>query len=272
MQHYIPPRLAQRLKGRCGLRIGGKRLLKVVGHYRLARRRVGSLPTPIGLGRMDLHQSRRAHPAFGDQCLGAGAIDLRPTAARAAMKSHSISPTSPHADPRVFGDLARRAEEAGRDGFFIWDHIQVSWPDTVGDPTVQLAAIAMATSRIRFGPMVTPLPRRHPWKLAREAATLDQISNGRLVLGIGLGGDWFTELSTFGIRSTMWRAEMLDEGLAIVTGLLTGDTFSFEGKHYTIKPTQFIPKPKIPARSGKLRFKAIVVLRSAWPRAPARSD
>lgn len=153
----------------------------------------------------------------------------------------------PYADPRVLADLARRAEDAGWDGFFIWDHIQVSWPDAVGDPTVQLAAIAMATSRIRFGPMVTPLPRRHPWKLAREAATLDQISNGRLILGIGLGGDWFTELSTFGYPvDDVLRAEMLDEGLAIVCGLLTGEPFSFAGKHYTIKPTQFMPKPVQP--------------------------
>jgi alkanesulfonate monooxygenase SsuD/methylene tetrahydromethanopterin reductase-like flavin-dependent oxidoreductase (luciferase family) len=153
----------------------------------------------------------------------------------------------PYADPRVLADLAHRAEGAGWDGFFIWDHIQVSWLDAVGDPTVQLAAIAMATSRIRFGPMVTPLPRRHPWKLAREAATLDQISNGRLILGIGLGGDWFTEMSTFGHPlDDVIRAEILDEGLAILTGLLSGEPFSFAGKHYTIKPTQFLPKPVQP--------------------------
>ena len=153
----------------------------------------------------------------------------------------------PYADPRVLADLARRAEDAGWDGFFIWDHVQVSWPDAVGDTTVQLAAIAMATARILFGPLVTPIPRRHPWKLAREAATLDQLSNGRLILGVGLGGDWFKELSTFGYPTDdVTRAEMLDEGLAIVTGLLTGEQFSFTGKHYKIAPTQFLPKPSQP--------------------------
>src|ERR1700676_703002 len=150
----------------------------------------------------------------------------------------------PYADPRVLADLAHQAEESGWDGFFIWDHIQVSWPDAVGDPTVQLAAIAIATKRIKFGPMVTPLPRRHPWKLAREAAALDHLSGGRLILGIGLGGDWFGELSAFGYPvDDVERAEILDDGLAIVTGLLSGEPFSFAGKHYTIKPTQFLPKP-----------------------------
>jgi len=165
----------------------------------------------------------------------------------------------PYADPRVLADLARRAEAAGWDGFFIWDHIQVSWPEAVGDPTVLLAAIAMATSRIKFGPMVTPLPRRHPWKLAREAATLDHLSNGRLILGIGLGGDWFTEMSTFGYAlDDVVRAEILDEGLAIVTGLLSGEPFSFAGKHYTIKPTQFLPKPVQP--------RIPIWIAGTWPR------
>ncbi|HVN27841.1 MAG TPA: LLM class flavin-dependent oxidoreductase [Candidatus Binataceae bacterium] len=165
----------------------------------------------------------------------------------------------PYADPRVLADLARRAEYAGWDGFFIWDHVQVSWPDAVGDTTVQLAAIAMATSRIRFGPMVTPLPRRHPWKLAREAATLDQLSNGRLILGIGLGGDWFKELSTFGYPlDDMTRAEMLDEGLAILTGLLSGEEFSFAGNHYKVAPTRFMPKPIQP--------RIPIWIAGTWPR------
>src|SRR5258708_27393093 len=103
----------------------------------------------------------------------------------------------PYADPRLLAELARMTEDSGWDGFFIWDHVQVGWPDTVGDPTVQLAAIAAATKRVRFGPMVTPLVRRHPWKLAREAVTLDHLSEGRLILGIGLGGEWFAEMSTF---------------------------------------------------------------------------
>lgn len=153
----------------------------------------------------------------------------------------------PYADPRTLAQLAHEAEDSGWDGFFIWDHVQVSWPDPVGDPTVALAAIALATKSIRFGPMVIPLPRRYPWKVAREAATLDNLSNGRLILGIGLGSDVLTELSTFGIPTDdIVRAEMLDEGLAVLTGLLSGEQFSFSGKHYTVKATQFLPKPVQP--------------------------
>jgi alkanesulfonate monooxygenase SsuD/methylene tetrahydromethanopterin reductase-like flavin-dependent oxidoreductase (luciferase family) len=164
-----------------------------------------------------------------------------------------------YADPRVLADLAHRAEDSGWDGFFIWDHILAPGPQAVGDPTVLLAAIATATSRIRFGPMITPLPRRHPWKLAREAAALDHLSGGRLILGFGLGGDWFTELSTFGYAvDDGARAEVLDEGLAIVTGLLSGEKFSFAGKHYTIKPTQFLPKP--------IQSQIPIWIAGTWPR------
>jgi alkanesulfonate monooxygenase SsuD/methylene tetrahydromethanopterin reductase-like flavin-dependent oxidoreductase (luciferase family) len=153
----------------------------------------------------------------------------------------------PYADPRTLAGLAHEAEDSGWDGFFIWDHVQVSWPDPVGDPTVALAAIAMATKSIRFGPMVIPLPRRHPWKVAREAATLDHLSGGRLTLGIGLGSDALTELTTLGIPTDdRVRAEMLDEGLAVLTGLLSGEQFSFLGKHYTVKATQFLPRPVQP--------------------------
>lgn len=165
----------------------------------------------------------------------------------------------PYADPRVLADLAHQAEESGWDGFFIWDHIQVGWPDPVGDPTVQLAAIAMATKRIKFGPMVTPLARRYPWKVAREAVTLDHLSGGRLILGAGLGGDWFTELSTFGYpMSDTVRAEILDESLEIVRGLLSGEAFSFGGKHYTLKPTQFLPKP--------VHSRIPIWIAGTWPR------
>jgi alkanesulfonate monooxygenase SsuD/methylene tetrahydromethanopterin reductase-like flavin-dependent oxidoreductase (luciferase family) len=165
----------------------------------------------------------------------------------------------PYADPRVLADLAHRAEDAGWDGFFIWDHILMMGGGPVGDPTVQLAAIAAATSRIRFGPMITPLPRRHPWKLAREAASLDHLSGGRLILGIGLGGDWFGELSTFGHPvDDVARGEVLDEGLAIVSGLLRGEQFSFAGKHYTVKPTQFLPKPIQP--------RIPIWIAGTWPR------
>ncbi len=165
----------------------------------------------------------------------------------------------PYSDPRTMGELARASEDSGWDGVFIWDHIQTGWPENVGDTTVLLAAIASATSRVSFGPMVTPLPRRNPWKVAREAVSLDHLSGGRFVLGAGLGGDWFTELSTFGVPANdTTRAEMLDEALAIIVGLWTGEPFAFEGKHYRIKQTQFLPKP--------VQLHIPIWLAGTWPR------
>lgn len=106
-------------------------------------------------------------------------------------------------DPRVLADLAHLAEDAGWDGYFLWDHIYFTAPGApiapVGDPWITLAAMACATSRIRLGTVVTPVPRWHPWKLAREVVTLDHLSNGRVVLGVGIGSDSFGgDFSEFG--------------------------------------------------------------------------
>ncbi len=150
----------------------------------------------------------------------------------------------PYADPRMLATLAHEAEDAGWDGFFIWDHIQVGWKDAVADPWIALAAMACATSRIRLGALITPVARRHPWKLARETVTLDHLSQGRLVLGVGLGLDVFGELSTFGTPlDDRVRAGMLDEGLEIILGLWKGEQFSFEGKHFHVGETTFLPTP-----------------------------
>jgi alkanesulfonate monooxygenase SsuD/methylene tetrahydromethanopterin reductase-like flavin-dependent oxidoreductase (luciferase family) len=156
-----------------------------------------------------------------------------------------------YANPRLLTQLAHEAEDAGWDAFFLWDHIQVGWPDAVADPWIALAAMAMATSRILLGPIVTPLYRRHPWKLARETVTLDHLTGGRVVLGVGLGDDVFGEIRTFdGPMDPRTRAAMLDEGLEVLLGLWSAEKFSFEGKHYTIRDAQFLPapvqKPRIP--------------------------
>ena len=98
------------------------------------------------------------------------------------------------ADPALVARLCAEAEEAGWDGVFVWD--QVRWREPVveiADPQITLAAIASATERIRLGPMVTPLARRRPAKVARETATLDRLSGGRLTLGVGLGSDRFAQ-------------------------------------------------------------------------------
>jgi alkanesulfonate monooxygenase SsuD/methylene tetrahydromethanopterin reductase-like flavin-dependent oxidoreductase (luciferase family) len=104
--------------------------------------------------------------------------------------------------------------------------------------------MAVATSRIKLGTMVTPVPRRRPWTLARQLTTLDRLSGGRAVAGVGLGGDWFGDYSKFG-EPTDRKAhgEMLDEGLQIMAGLWSGEPFSFEGKHFQIKDVQYLPKP-----------------------------
>lgn len=149
-----------------------------------------------------------------------------------------------YADVRALADLAHEAEEMGWDGFFIWDHMQTEPNAPMADPWVALTAIAMRTERIRFGALVTPLPRRRPWKFARETATLDQLSGGRLIVGVGIGGDWWGEYSAFG-EPTDDRAHgaILDEALDVVTGLWSGQPFSYEGQYYTIRDAQFLPTP-----------------------------
>ena len=154
-------------------------------------------------------------------------------------------------------ELAKEAEKAGWDGFFLWDHIYADdmQDANVLDPFIVLAAIASHTKKIRIGTTVTPLARRQPWKIARETASLDQLSNGRFILGVGLGGDPVNEFAAFGLESNAKiRGEMLDESLEILQGLWSGEKFAYNGKHYQIKETQFLPatvqKPTIPIWVG----------------------
>lgn len=151
-------------------------------------------------------------------------------------------------DVRLLAQLAYEAEEAGWDGFFIWDHIGSGpdwpWPASVADPWVALTAMAMTTKRIKIGPLVTPLPRRRPWQVARETVSLDHLSNGRLILGVGIGSDFAREFSCFGeAGSDKLHAEMLDEGLEVLTRLWSGETFSYTGKHYQLSNALFQPRP-----------------------------
>ena len=150
------------------------------------------------------------------------------------------------ADPRVVAGLAAEAEAAGWHGVFVWDHLRWREPvRQVADPWIALAAIATATDRVRLGPMVTPLARRRPAKVARETATLDLLSGGRLTLGVGLGGDRFGhELSRTGEElDDRTRAGMLDESLAILAGAWSGEPVHHEGEHYTVADIRFLPRP-----------------------------
>ncbi len=149
----------------------------------------------------------------------------------------------PFADARVLAGLASGAEAAGWDGFFIWDHVAMAWPDDVVDTTVALTAIALATERVRFGALVTPLPRRRVTKVARETATLDRLSGGRLVFGAGLG-IYREEFDALGDEPEMRRrASMLDEGLDVLSRLWAGGAVSHAGEHYAVETTGFTPVP-----------------------------
>jgi alkanesulfonate monooxygenase SsuD/methylene tetrahydromethanopterin reductase-like flavin-dependent oxidoreductase (luciferase family) len=131
-----------------------------------------------------------------------------------ARRAIFVAPFDELADPRLLAELAADSEAAGFDGFFLWDHIVHSPARAVLDPWIAMAAIAMTTERILTGPMVTPLSRRRPHKLARETMTLDLLSNGRLILGVGLGSDHHGELAPFGeIHHPREQAKLLDDGL-----------------------------------------------------------
>jgi alkanesulfonate monooxygenase SsuD/methylene tetrahydromethanopterin reductase-like flavin-dependent oxidoreductase (luciferase family) len=150
------------------------------------------------------------------------------------------------ADPKVVARLAADAEAAGWDGCFVWD--QLCWRAPVrqvADPWIALTAIATATERLRLGPMVSPLPRRRPAKVARETATLDRLSDGRLTLGVGLGSDRFGgELSKTGEQlDDRRRGQMLDESLAILAAAWSGEPVHHRGGHYTVDDIEFLPRP-----------------------------
>jgi alkanesulfonate monooxygenase SsuD/methylene tetrahydromethanopterin reductase-like flavin-dependent oxidoreductase (luciferase family) len=161
------------------------------------------------------------------------------------------------ASARAFAELAIEAEEAGWDGFFIWDHILHSLSQRVPlvDPWVTLGAVAIRTEQIRIGTTVTPVARRRPWKLAREAVTLDHLSNGRLTIAVGLGDPAVAEYAQFGEEpDARIRAEKLDEGLDILVGLMKGKPFAYEGKHFTVEKSVFLPSsvqsPRMPIWVG----------------------
>ena len=150
------------------------------------------------------------------------------------------------ADPAIVARLSAEAEEAGWEGMFVWDHVRWREPVVdVADPWITLAAIATVTERIRLGPMVTPLARRRPVKVARETATLDRLSGGRLTLGVGLGGDEFgREYSMTGEElDDRRRARMLDASLEILTAAWSGEPVHHHGEHYTVDGMRFLPRP-----------------------------
>jgi alkanesulfonate monooxygenase SsuD/methylene tetrahydromethanopterin reductase-like flavin-dependent oxidoreductase (luciferase family) len=190
----------------------------------------------------------------------------------------------PDLDVTTAPTLAALAEAAGWDGVFIPDCISIEVPGSpafpASDPWVTLAAMALATSRVRLGPMVAAVPRRRPWKLAREVATLDILSGGRMILPVGIGAAaddaGFRETGEdMGVRG---RAERMDEALNILAGLWRGEPFSHTGRHFQVGHMTQLPMPVqrprvpvwvvgvIPARKSverALRWDGIVVQKAA---------
>jgi alkanesulfonate monooxygenase SsuD/methylene tetrahydromethanopterin reductase-like flavin-dependent oxidoreductase (luciferase family) len=150
----------------------------------------------------------------------------------------------PFAAPATLVALGVEAERAGWDGVFFWDHIV--WrgdpPLDLHDPWVLLGAVAAATERVVLGPLVTPLARRRPWVVAKQVTTLDHLSGGRAVLGVGLGEPPDADFAAFGDPpAARDRAAALDEGLAVVDGLWRGP-LAHRGDRFTVE-AELRPRP-----------------------------
>jgi alkanesulfonate monooxygenase SsuD/methylene tetrahydromethanopterin reductase-like flavin-dependent oxidoreductase (luciferase family) len=147
------------------------------------------------------------------------------------------------ADPRAVAAVAGAAEAAGWDGLFVWDHVvHRSHPRAFGDPWMLLTAAALATSRIKLGTLVTPVPRRRPQQLARQVATLDALSDGRVIFGAGLGGPIEDEYASFGdTTDPVVLAERLDEGLGLLEAFWSGDAVNHNGRHYQVHDVTLLP-------------------------------
>jgi alkanesulfonate monooxygenase SsuD/methylene tetrahydromethanopterin reductase-like flavin-dependent oxidoreductase (luciferase family) len=159
-------------------------------------------------------------------------------------------------------ELARRAEDVGWDGVFVEDYLVYNAaPDCpTADVWVALAAMACATARIRLGTTVTGGARHLPWELARRVTTLDQLSGGRVVLGLGVGDPHDDAYRRFGgLPDPRARAGLLDESLKILVGLFSGKRFSFTGEHFRVDDVLFQPSPaRVPIWIG-----------GGWPGRPA---
>ena len=153
-------------------------------------------------------------------------------------------PSGDMADPRLQAEVAAEAEANGWDGFFIWDHVlrKPEEPQEIADPWICLAVVAAATERLRIGTMITPITRRRPIKLARETMSLDHLSDGRFILGLGLGVDHSGELSKFDeVVDPVARGQRLDEGVHILRGLWSGERVDFEGEHFVARDVTIVP-------------------------------
>jgi alkanesulfonate monooxygenase SsuD/methylene tetrahydromethanopterin reductase-like flavin-dependent oxidoreductase (luciferase family) len=172
------------------------------------------------------------------------------------------------AEPDRLLDVARAVDDNGWDGFFLWDHIVVDRQSAVpiSEPWTVLAAAALVTSRVRLGTLVTPVARRRPWVLARQVTTVDHLSGGRAVLGVGLGVPPDAEYAALGEPADPARhAALLDEGLTVIDAMWSGERVEHHGEHHHVDGVQFLPRPvqrprvpiwsaaALPARAGVRR-------------------
>jgi alkanesulfonate monooxygenase SsuD/methylene tetrahydromethanopterin reductase-like flavin-dependent oxidoreductase (luciferase family) len=177
-----------------------------------------------------------------------------------------VPTTGEYANPRTLAQLASEAEAAGWDGVFLWDALLGGADMTTDalDPWIALTAIALKTTRIRIGTLATPLARERPWLVARRLANLDQASGGRMICVVGLGYRE-ADFTAFGeVGDAKIRARKLDEGLAVLSGLLSKERFSFTGDYYTIAQVTLNPRPAQAPHPP-------IWLAAGWPRkAPVR--
>jgi len=148
----------------------------------------------------------------------------------------------PFTDSKTVVDLGREAEQAGWDGIFLWDHMQWTEGMPVHDPWVMLGALAQVTERAMLGTMITPVTRRRPTVLAKQMTSLDHLTGGRAILGVGLGEPDDLDFSDLGDESDpRVRGAMLDESLDVIDQLWRGPT-DHAGEHYSVK-ADFLPRP-----------------------------
>lgn len=150
------------------------------------------------------------------------------------------------AAPEVFAEVASRAERAGWDAVLVWDSVvgeqELRWQ--IADPWILLTAAALATRGILLGTAITPVARRRPSKLAREVTTLDRLTGGRMILGVGLGEPVAGEYGSFGdTTDTKVLAQRLDESLQALDLLWSGEKVNYRGKQVTVEDVTFLPTP-----------------------------
>jgi alkanesulfonate monooxygenase SsuD/methylene tetrahydromethanopterin reductase-like flavin-dependent oxidoreductase (luciferase family) len=165
---------------------------------------------------------------------------------RAMRYSVDVPNFGEFAAPEMFAEVARRAEAAGWDALLVWDHVvgekEALWE--IADPWILLTAAALATRRIRLGTAITPVARRRPAKLAREVTTLDRLTGGRMILGVGLGEPVKQEYGALGdTTDRRVLAQRLDEGLHALDRLWSGEPVSYRGNHVMIDDVVFRPTP-----------------------------